>query len=117
MQISARSSGRLGHRQTARAETGGGLPDSLLRCELARARLPDGAIECGWPGCGARQVRQSRSHANINISLLRFRQDYRPLIRGASRMGSPYTLELGGKSAGLVYDDADIRRKATGRFW
>ena len=77
--------------------------------ELARrAGLPDGALNV-VPGLGAEAGAALTSHADVNhISFTGSVATGRLIQRTASEHITPVTLELGGKSPQLVFDDADI---------
>jgi len=77
--------------------------------ELARrAGLPDGALNV-VPGLGAEAGAALTSHADINhISFTGSVGTGRLIQQAASQHVIPVTLELGGKSPQLVFDDADI---------
>tara|TARA_R110000787_G_scaffold44016_2_gene107718 strand:+ start:206 stop:1660 length:1455 start_codon:yes stop_codon:yes gene_type:complete len=77
--------------------------------ELARrAGLPDGALNV-VPGLGAEAGAALTAHADINhISFTGSVGTGRMIQQAASQHVIPVTLELGGKSPQLVFDDADI---------
>jgi aldehyde dehydrogenase (NAD+) len=77
--------------------------------ELARrAGLPDGALNV-VPGLGAEAGAALTAHAGINhISFTGSVDTGRMVQRATAQNVVPVTLELGGKSPQLVFDDADI---------
>jgi aldehyde dehydrogenase (NAD+) len=77
--------------------------------ELARrAGLPDGALNV-VPGLGAEAGASLTSHAGVNhISFTGSVGTGRLIQQAAGANVIPVTLELGGKSPQLVFDDADI---------
>lgn len=77
--------------------------------ELARrAGLPDGALNV-VPGIGAEAGAALTSHPDVNhISFTGSVGTGRLIQQGAALNVVPVTLELGGKSPQLVFDDADI---------
>ena len=82
---------------------------ALAFCELARrAGLPDGALNV-VPGLGAEAGAALTSHSGVNhISFTGSVGTGRAVQQAAGANVIPVTLELGGKSPQLVFDDADI---------
>ena len=82
---------------------------ALVFCELARrAGLPDGALNV-VPGLGTDAGAALSGHAGVNhISFTGSVAVGRLVQQAAGRNVVPVTLELGGKSPQLVFEDADI---------
>jgi aldehyde dehydrogenase (NAD+) len=90
---------------------------SVTTAELARLAVevgfPPGVIN-GPPGAGAGGDRLTRHMDVAKISFTGGGPTGRRIAANAAERLVPVTLELGGKSANIVFDDADVDRAAVG---
>ena len=119
MQIIGRSVGRRARRrQRLRAEAGrGGEPDrARLRRARRRGRAPGRARSTSCPASARRPARRSPAHPGIDHVSFTGSVAVGRLVQAAAAANVvPVTLELGGKSPQLVFDDADLERRC--RSW
>lgn len=85
-------------------------PSSIMRiCELINTILPEGVVEC-VPGIGAAGAALSTNRKVRMISFTGSPNTGRAVTKSAADNLVPMVMELGGKNALIIYEDADIEQ-------